>query len=36
LIGSLALWPRFIEERFGSLLDVAERLIAQSVPGGRR
>ena len=28
LIGSLALWPRFIEARFASLLDVAERLIA--------
>jgi flagellar biosynthetic protein FliR len=28
LIGSLALWPRFIEGRFSSLLDVAERLIA--------
>jgi flagellar biosynthetic protein FliR len=27
LIGSLALWPRFIEARFGSLLDLAERLI---------
>lgn len=36
LIGSLALWPRFIEGRFGSLLDVAERLIAQNVPGGGR
>ncbi len=35
LIGSLALWPRFIEARFSSLLDVAERLIAQGVPGGR-
>jgi flagellar biosynthetic protein FliR len=34
LIGSLALWPRFIEGRFSSLLDVAERLIAP-VPGGR-
>jgi len=32
LIGSLALWPRFIEARFSNLLDVAERLIAQ---GGR-
>ena len=31
LIGSLALWPRFIEARFSSLLDVAERLIAQGV-----
>ena len=35
LIGSLAVWPRFIEARFGSLLDVAERLISQSVQGGR-
>jgi flagellar biosynthetic protein FliR len=25
LIGSLALWPRFIEARFGGLLDLAER-----------
>lgn len=32
LAGSLALWPRFIEARFASLLDYAERLIA--VPGG--
>jgi flagellar biosynthetic protein FliR len=32
LIGSLALWPWFIEARFNSLLDVAERLISQ---GGR-
>jgi flagellar biosynthetic protein FliR len=31
LIGSLALWPRFIEARFSGLLDMAERLIA--VPG---
>ena len=31
LIGSLALWPRFIEARFSNLLDLAERLIAQSV-----
>jgi len=31
LIGSLALWPRFIEVRFAGLLDLAERLIA--VPG---
>jgi flagellar biosynthesis protein FliR len=30
LTGSLALWPRFIEARFGGLLDLAERLI--SVP----
>jgi flagellar biosynthetic protein FliR len=35
LIGSLAVWPRFIEARFSSLLDVAERLISQSVQGGR-
>jgi flagellar biosynthetic protein FliR len=32
LIGSLALWPRFIEARFSSLLDVAERIVSQ---GGR-
>jgi flagellar biosynthetic protein FliR len=31
LAGSLALWPRFIEARFASLLDMAERLI--STPG---
>jgi flagellar biosynthetic protein FliR len=31
LMGSLALWPRFIEARFAGLLDLAERLI--SVPG---
>jgi flagellar biosynthetic protein FliR len=28
LTGSLALWPRFIEARFDSLLDMAQRLIA--------
>jgi flagellar biosynthetic protein FliR len=33
LTGSLALWPRFIEARFDSLLDMAERLIA--APGTR-
>jgi flagellar biosynthetic protein FliR len=37
LTGSLALWPRFIETRFGALLDMAERLIAPAtripVPG---
>jgi len=33
LIGSLALWPRFFEARFSSLLDVAERLIAQGARG---
>jgi flagellar biosynthetic protein FliR len=27
LVGSLALWPRFIEARFAGLLDMAERLI---------
>jgi len=27
LIGSLALWPRFVEGRFAGLLDMAERLI---------
>lgn len=27
LLGSLALWPRFIEARFSGLLDMAERLI---------
>ncbi len=31
LASSLALWPRFVEARFGSLLDMAERLI--SAPG---
>ena len=35
LIGSLALWPRFIEARFSNLLDVAEKLISQSAAGGR-
>jgi flagellar biosynthetic protein FliR len=36
LMGSLALWPRFIEARFAGLLDMAERLISVSVaaPGG--
>jgi flagellar biosynthetic protein FliR len=28
LMGSLALWPRFVEARFAGLLDLAERLIA--------
>lgn len=28
LTGSLALWPRFIEARFGEFLDMAQRLIA--------
>jgi flagellar biosynthesis protein FliR len=31
LTGSLALWPRFIETRFGALLDMAERLIAPAI-----
>jgi len=31
MIGSLALWPRFIEARFAGLLDLAERLI--TAPG---
>ena len=35
LLGSLALWPRFIEARFSGLLDVAERLISQGAQGGR-
>jgi len=33
LIGSLALWPRFIEARFSGLLDLAERLISAPVTG---
>jgi flagellar biosynthetic protein FliR len=32
LAGSLALWPRFIEGRFGALLDLAEHLIAGHGP----
>jgi flagellar biosynthetic protein FliR len=32
LAGSLALWPRFIEGRFASLLDLAEQLIAGRAP----
>lgn len=36
LIGSLAVWPRFIEARFDGLLDLAERLIASSVPAAGR
>ncbi len=34
LIGSLAVWPRFIEARFAGLLDLAERLIAAPGQGG--
>lgn len=33
LIGSLALWPRFIETRFAGLLDMAEKLIAAPATG---
>jgi len=33
LAGSLALWPRFIEARFGSLLDLAQQLV--SAPAGK-
>jgi flagellar biosynthetic protein FliR len=33
LIGSLALWPRFIEARFSTLLDMAEHLISTSSHG---
>ncbi len=33
LIGSLALWPRFIEARFAGLLDMAERLITVAPHG---
>jgi flagellar biosynthesis protein FliR len=32
LAGSLALWPRFIEGRFSSLLDLAQQLIAGHAP----
>lgn len=34
LIGSLALWPRFIEARFSGLLNLAERLVTQTGAGG--
>lgn len=35
LAGTISLWPRFIEARFGSLLDLAERLLtARAVAGG--
>ena len=34
LAGSLALWARFIEARFGGLLDMAERLIGAPGAGG--
>src|SRR5579862_1898895 len=35
LAGSIALWPRFIESRFASLLDLAERLMAAPAGVGR-
>jgi flagellar biosynthetic protein FliR len=35
LIGSLAVWPRFIEARFSSLLDVAEQMISHGVMAGK-
>jgi flagellar biosynthetic protein FliR len=35
LIGSLALWPRFMEGRFSSLLDVAEKLLGSAMQNGR-
>jgi flagellar biosynthetic protein FliR len=31
LIGSLALWPRFLETRFSSLLDGAEHVLRHAV-----
>lgn len=31
--GSLALWPRFIEARFGGLLDMVERLLSAGAQG---
>lgn len=34
LLGSLALWPRFIEARFSGLLDMAERLVATHARAG--
>lgn len=33
LIGSLALWPRFLESRFSLLLDGAEHVLRQAVTG---
>ena len=36
LLGSLALWPRFIETRFSSLLDIAERIVAGHAAAGYR
>jgi flagellar biosynthetic protein FliR len=34
LAGSMALWPRFIEGRFSSLLDLAQQLVAGHAPVG--
>lgn len=34
MMGSLALWPHFVEDRFASLLNLAERLIAAPAHGG--
>lgn len=34
LIGSLALWPRFIEARFDGLLNFAEKLLSARLAGG--
>lgn len=34
MIGSLALWPRFIEARFGGLLDLAEKFVVGRPGGG--
>lgn len=34
LAASIALWPRFIEARFESLLDLAEKLVAARTVGG--
>jgi len=36
MIGSLALWPRFVEGRFTALLDMATRLLALHTVGGGR
>jgi flagellar biosynthetic protein FliR len=33
LLGSLAVWPRFIEARFAGLLDLAERLLGPAGNG---
>jgi flagellar biosynthetic protein FliR len=33
LVGSMALWPRFIEARFSNLLDLAERLLGPAGAG---